>query len=118
MFLVHARAYEVDDSDVVPGLTSRTKSMTEHEPERSFEHCFVGLLKASFFVKGENLAGGGHLLSLRSRGNGRFVPSQPRAALASSFGPMRETRLLRQTFSRNASLRARREPNSFGVSTV
>ena len=54
--------HEADDGDVVARLTSRTESMAEHEPQRSFEHCFVGLLKASFFVKGENLAGRGELL--------------------------------------------------------
>jgi len=32
------------------------ESMAKHEPEGSFQHCFVGLLKASFLVKGENSA--------------------------------------------------------------
>jgi RNA polymerase sigma-70 factor (ECF subfamily) len=36
--------------------------MTEHESEGRFEHCFVRLLKASFFVKSENFAGRGELL--------------------------------------------------------
>ena len=62
MFLVDARPHEIDDGDVVPRLTSRSESMTEHEPQRSFEHCFVGLLEASFFVKHENFAGRGELL--------------------------------------------------------
>ena len=61
MFLVDARPHEFDDGDVVPRLTSRTKSMTEHESKGRFEHCFVGLLKTSFFVKGEDLAGRGEL---------------------------------------------------------
>jgi hypothetical protein len=57
MFLVDVRPHEIDDGDVVPRLTSRTESMAEHKPEGRFEHCFVGLLKTSFFVKGENFAG-------------------------------------------------------------
>ena len=63
MFLVHARTHEVDDSDVVPRLTSRTESVAEHEPQRSFEHCFVGLLKTSFLIKNENFASRGQLLT-------------------------------------------------------
>jgi hypothetical protein len=35
--------------------------MAEHEPQRSFEHRFVSLLKTGFFVKGENPAGRGEL---------------------------------------------------------
>ena len=62
MFLIDARSYKIDDGDVVPRLTSRAESMAEHEPQRSFEHCFVSLLKASFFVKGENFVGRGELL--------------------------------------------------------
>lgn len=38
MFLVDARTHEVDNSDVVPRLTSRTESMAEHESQGSFEH--------------------------------------------------------------------------------
>jgi len=49
-----------------PRMTSRTESMAEHEPQGSFEHRFVGLLKASLFVKGENFAGRGQLL-IRAR---------------------------------------------------
>ncbi len=52
MFFVDARTREVDDSDVVARLTSRTEAMAEHEPEGGLEHCFVGLLKASLLVKG------------------------------------------------------------------
>ena len=48
----------------------------------------------------------------------RSVPSQRRAVLASSSGATSGIRLLCQTFSRNASLRARRDSNSFGVKTV
>ena len=62
MFLVDARPHEIDDGDVVPRLTSRTESMAEHEPEGSFQHCFVSLLETSFFVKGENSVGRGELL--------------------------------------------------------
>ena len=58
MFLVDARSHKIDDGDVVARLTSRTESMAEHEPQRSFEHRFVGLLKAGFLVKHENLARG------------------------------------------------------------
>jgi hypothetical protein len=28
---------------VVPRLASCTESVAEHEPQRSFQHCFVGL---------------------------------------------------------------------------
>jgi hypothetical protein len=62
MFLVDARPHEIDDGDMVPRLTSRTESMAEHEPQGSFEHRFVGLLKASFLIKSENLASGGQFL--------------------------------------------------------
>jgi hypothetical protein len=62
MFLVDARPHEIDDGDVVARLTSRTESMAKHEPQGSFEHRFVGLLKASFLIKSENLASGGQLL--------------------------------------------------------
>jgi hypothetical protein len=62
MFLVDARLHKIDDGDVVPWLASCTESVAEHETQRSFEHCFVGLLKTSFFVKSENLAGRGQLL--------------------------------------------------------
>ncbi len=117
MFLVHARTHKVDDSDVVPRLTSRTESMAEHEPEGSFEHCFIGLLKASFFVKGENSMSRVSFLSALARKRSIW-PSQPRAVLASSFGPTSGIRLLCQTFSTNASFRARRDANSFGVRTV
>ena len=62
MLLVDTRPHKIDDGDVVTRLTSRTESMAEHEPEGSFEHCFVGLLKTSFLVKNENFAGGSQLL--------------------------------------------------------
>lgn len=66
MFLVDARAHKIDDGDVVPRMTSRTESMAEHEPEGSLQHCFVGLLKTSFFIKNENLARRNQLL-IRAR---------------------------------------------------
>ena len=62
MFLVDARPYEIDDGDVVARLTSRTESVAKHEPEGSFQHCLVSLLKTSFFIESENLAGRGQLL--------------------------------------------------------
>jgi len=62
MFLVDTQPHKIDDGDVVPRLTSRTESVAEHEPQRSFEHCFVSLLKTSFFVKSENSVGRGGLL--------------------------------------------------------
>jgi hypothetical protein len=40
--------------------------MAEHEPEGSFQHCFVGLLKTSFLVKGKNSVRRGQLL-IRAR---------------------------------------------------
>jgi len=67
MFLVDARTHEVDNSDVVPRLTSRTESVAEHEPQRSFEHCFVGLLKTSFFIKSKNFATEASFLSALAR---------------------------------------------------
>jgi hypothetical protein len=66
MFLVDTRPHKIDDGDVVPRLASGTESVAEHEPQRPFEHCFVGLLKTSFFVKSENFAGRGQLL-IRAR---------------------------------------------------
>src|SRR6266478_6067236 len=93
-------------------LTTSTKAVTKHKAERSFQHRFIGLLKTGFLVEGENFAGRSELLVSSSRGSDRFAPSQRRAALAFSCGPMSETRLLRQTFSRKASFRARRESNS------
>ena len=62
MFLVDARPHEIDDGDVVPRLTSRTESMTEHESERRFEHCFVGLLEASLLIKSQNFVSRGEFL--------------------------------------------------------
>ena len=55
-------------------LTSRTESMAE--PHRSFEHCFVGLLKTNFFIKSENFASRGQLLSAREQ-TVDLCPSQP-----------------------------------------
>jgi len=56
MFLVDTRPHKIDDGNVMTRLASRTESMAKHEREGSFQHCFVGLLKASFLVKGENSA--------------------------------------------------------------
>jgi hypothetical protein len=66
IFLVDVRTHEIDDGDVVPRLTPRTKSVAKHEPEGSFQHCLVSLLKTSFFIESENLAGRGQLL-IRAR---------------------------------------------------
>jgi hypothetical protein len=54
MFLVDTGLHKIDYGDVVPRLTSRTKSVTEHEPQRSFEHRFLGLLEARLLVKSQN----------------------------------------------------------------
>lgn len=62
MFLIDAGPHKIDDGDVVPRLASCTESMAEHEPERSLEHCFVGLLKASLLVEGKNFVSGGEFL--------------------------------------------------------
>ena len=66
MFLVDARPHEIDNGDVVPRLASCTKSVAEHEPQRSFEHCFVGLLKTRFFIKSKNFVSRGQFL-IRAR---------------------------------------------------
>ena len=62
MFLIDAGPHKIDDGDVVSRLASCTESVAEHEPERGFKHCFIGLLEASFLVKSENFAGRGQLL--------------------------------------------------------
>jgi hypothetical protein len=66
MFLVDTRPHKIDDGDVVPRLASCTESVAEHEPQRSFQHCLVGLLKTSFLVKGKNSVRRGQLL-IRAR---------------------------------------------------
>jgi len=118
MFLVDARSHEIDDGDVVPRLTSRTESMAEHEPERRFEHCFVSLLKASLLVKGENFVSRGEFLVRAREKAFNLRPINDVRLYFLQFEPTSGIRLLCQTFSRNASLRARRDPNSFRVSTV
>ena len=62
IFFVDARPHKFDDGDVVPRLASRTKPLTEHKPEGGLEHCFVCLLKASLFLKSENLVSRNKLL--------------------------------------------------------
>ncbi len=59
MFLADARPHKLNDCDMVPRLTSRTESMAEHKPEGGLEHGFIGLLKASFLVEGEDFVGRG-----------------------------------------------------------
>src|SRR3989442_9486 len=66
MFLVNASPNEFDDCDMVSWLASGTKPVAEHEPEGSLEHCFVGLLKTGFLIKGENFVGRGEFL-IRAR---------------------------------------------------
>jgi hypothetical protein len=63
MFLIDAGSHEIDDGDVMPRLTPRTEPVAEHQPEGSFQHCFVSWLKTSFFIKSENLSGRGQLLT-------------------------------------------------------
>jgi hypothetical protein len=58
VFLVDARLDKIDDRDVVSRLTSSAETMTEHETERSFQHCLIGLLEASLFIEGKYLMGG------------------------------------------------------------
>jgi len=60
--LFDARPHEIDDGDMVPRLTPRAESMAKHEPEGSFQHGLVSLLKTSFLIKSENLASRGQLL--------------------------------------------------------
>lgn len=67
MPLVDARAHKIDDGNVMSRLTSRTKSMAEHEPKRSLDHGFVGLLQRRLLVKGEDFACRDELL-VRARG--------------------------------------------------
>ena len=62
MFFLDVRPDKIDDCDMVPRLTSRTESVAEHEPDRSLEHCFVGLLKTSLLVKSQNSSGRGELV--------------------------------------------------------
>ena len=57
MFLIDAGPHKIDDGDVVSRLASCTESVAEHEPQRGFKHCFIGLLEASLLVKSENFAG-------------------------------------------------------------
>jgi len=87
MFLVDMRPHEIDDCDVMSRLTSRARSAAEHEPERSFEHCFVSLLRQASSSKARILRAEASFLSALGRGSCRSVPSQPPAVLASSFGP-------------------------------
>ena len=54
--------HEFDDGDVVPGLASRAKSMTEHKSQRCLQHRFVCLLKAGFFIKRQDFVGRSQLL--------------------------------------------------------
>jgi len=52
MHLVDAGLHEFDNRDVVPRLALGPEPMTEYESEGP--HRFIGLLKESLFIKGEN----------------------------------------------------------------
>jgi hypothetical protein len=118
MLLVDASSDKFDNRDVMPRLAPGAEPVAEHEAQRCLQHRFVGLLKASFLVKSENLMGGGQLLfgALQKAFNLRRFNllwfELLHAALTS------ETRLLCQTFSRKASFRFRRDSNSFRLKTV
>ena len=108
MFLIEARAHEVDDGNVMPRLTPRTKAVAEHEAERGLEHRFIGLLQTSLFIERENLVGRREFLI----GTGKeAVDLGPVNGVWFEFlhaTPSSDTRLLCQTFSRKVSLRERR----------
>ena len=57
VFLVNAHLDKIDDRDVMSRLTSSSETMTEHETERSFQHCLIGLLEASLLIEGKYLMG-------------------------------------------------------------
>jgi len=86
--------------------------------EAFFEHRFVRLLKASLFVKGEDLMGRSELL-LGACNEALYLRPVDRVLLEFLHAaPTSKTRLLCQTFSRKASLRPRRDSSSFLVRTV
>src|ERR1700685_3233440 len=125
MFLVDTRPHELDNQDVVAGLASRPRPVTEHKPERRLKHGFIGQLKAGFIVERQQSCGLKPASCLRSRGSDKSAANQRFAALAFSSGitkfrggPTSGTRSLCQTFSRKASLRARRGLYFFFVRTV
>jgi hypothetical protein len=77
VFLVDTGSDEFDDRDVVTGLASRTETMAEHEPESSFEHRFISLLKAGLFVESKYFMGRGELLfGALSVGSAQSVPNR------------------------------------------
>jgi hypothetical protein len=53
-FLVNSRPDEFDDGNVMAGLAPGPEPVAEHESQGGFQHCFVGLLKTSLIVKGED----------------------------------------------------------------
>jgi len=57
MFFVDTRPNEINDRDMMPRLASRTKAMAEHEPQGRLKHGLVGLLRAGFFIEGEDFMG-------------------------------------------------------------
>ena len=62
MSFVDASSDKLDNRDVMPRLAPSAEPVAEHEAQRYLQHRFVGLLKASFLVKSENLMGGGQRL--------------------------------------------------------
>ena len=38
---------------MMAGLTASTKAVAEHESKRSFEHCFISLLKTGLLVESD-----------------------------------------------------------------
>lgn len=118
VFLVCAPAYEFYDSDVMSRLASGAESVAEHKSQRSFEHCFIGLLQSSLVIKCENFPGRSEfcLCTLQEA-----VNLSPVYFLWLEFlhaVPTSKTGLLCQTFSRKASFRERRDLNSFGERTT
>lgn len=62
MLLVNASSDEIDYGDVVPWLASGPETIAEHEAQGSLKHCFIGLLKTGFLIKGQNFVGRSELL--------------------------------------------------------
>src|SRR5882672_2619697 len=118
MLLVDVSPDKFNDRDVMARLAASAKTVTKHESQRSFQHGFVGLLQTRLFVKGENLSRGGQLLVGALKETLNLNPINSLRFQFFHAALTRVMRLLCQTFSRNASFRARREENSFRVSTV
>jgi hypothetical protein len=99
-------------------LTSSAEAVAEHEAQRGFKHRFVRLLKAGFFVAGEDFMGRSELL-LGACNEALYLRPVNRVWLEFFQAvPTSGTRFVCQTFSRKASLRPRRDSSSFLVRTV